>query len=60
MDISNDSCVSQVQKSVIYYGAIGGGGMEDGKVCVARGGAIEICMGKRAGMEGDSIGGSEL
>ena len=34
--------------------------MEDGKVGVARGGAIEVRMGEGASMKGGSVGGGEL
>ena len=58
--IGDDSRISQMQKGVVNYSAVRGGGVEDGKVSVARGGAIEVRMGEGASMERGSISGGEF
>ena len=60
VDIGYYPCISQVQKGIVYYGAVRGRGMEDPKVGVARGGAIEVRMRKGASMERGPIGRGEL
>ena len=57
VNIGNDSSISQVQEGVVNYGAVRGRGVEDGKVSVARGRTIEICVRERASMERSSVGG---
>ena len=58
--IGDDSCISQVQEGIVNYGAVRGRGMKDAEVSIARGWAIEVCMGKRASMERGSVGRGEL
>ena len=60
VDISYHPCISQVQKGIIYYGAVGGRGVENTEVSVARGGAIEVCMRERMGVKRGPIGRGEL
>ena len=60
VDICYHSCISQMQEGIIYGRTVRGGRVEDGKVSVARGRTIEICMGERASMERSSISGGEL
>ena len=60
VDISYYPCVSQVQKGVVYYGVVGGRGVEDAEVSIARGGAVEVCMRERTSMERGPISGGEL
>ena len=60
VDISYYSCISQVQKSVVYYGVVRGRGMKDAEVSIARDGAIEVRMREGTRMERGSIGRSEL
>ena len=60
VNISYDPCISQVQQGVIYYGAVGGRGVKNAKISVARGGAIEVCMRERASVERGPIGRGEL
>lgn len=50
MNVSNNSCVSQMQKCIVDYGSVGGRGVEDGEVSVSRGVPIEVCMGEGAGV----------
>ena len=58
--ISNYSCISQVQEGVVNCGAVRGRGVEDGKVCVTRGGAIEVRMREGVSMKRGPISGGEL
>ena len=58
--IGNDSRISQVQKGVVNYNAVRGRGVEDGKVSVARGGAIEVRMGEGTRMKRGPISRGEL
>ena len=58
--ISDDSRISQVQEGVINYGAVRGRGVKDGKISVARDGAIEVCMRERASMKRGSISGGKF
>ena len=60
VDVSYYSRISQVQEGVVNCGAVRGGGVEDGKVSVTRGGTIEIRMGEGAGMKRGSISGGEF
>ena len=60
MDISYHPCISQMQKGVIYYGAVGGRGVKNAEISVVRGGAIEVCMRERTSMERGPIDRGEL
>ena len=60
VDIGNDSCISQVQEGIVNCGTVRGRGVEDGKVSIMRGGAIEVRMGEGASMERSSISRGEL
>ena len=60
VDISNDSCISQVQEGVVNCGAVRGRGVENDKVSVTRGRTIEVRMGEGAGMKRSPIGGGEF
>ena len=60
VDISNDSCISQVQEGIVNCGAVRGRGVEDGEISITRGGAIEVRMGEGTGMERSSISRGEL
>ena len=55
VNVSNDSCISQVQEGIIDCGTVKHGGMEDGKLSVMRGIAIEIWVGEESGMQGGTI-----
>ena len=60
MDISNHSCISQMQEGIVYCGTVRGRGVKNGKVGVTRGGAVEVCMRKVTAVEWGSISGGEL
>ena len=60
VDIGNDSCISQVQEGIVNCGTVWGRGVEDGKVSITRGGAIEVRMGEGVSMERSSISRGEL
>ena len=60
MNVSNHSCISQMQEGVIYCGAVRGSGVENGKISVTRDGAIEVRMGEGASMERGPISRGEL
>ena len=60
VDISYHSWISQVQKGIVYYGAVRGRGMKDTEVSIARGGAIKVCMREGTSMERGPIGRGEL
>ena len=60
VDISYYSCISQMQKGIVDYGAVGGRGMKDAKVSIVRGGAIEVHMREGTSMERGPIGRGEL
>ena len=60
MNISNHSCISQMQEGVVNCGTVRGRGVEDGKVSVTRGRAIKVCMGKGASMKRGSINRGKL
>ena len=60
VDVSSNSCISQMQKSVIYNDSVRGGGVENGKISVARGVPIEIGMREGVSMQGSAINGSIL
>ena len=60
MNISYHPCISQVQKSVVYYGTVRGRGVKNGKVGVTRGRTIEIRVRKGASVEGGSISRGEF
>ena len=49
-----------MQEGVVDCGAVRSGGVEDGKVSVARGGAIEVRMGEGTGMERGAISRGEF
>ena len=50
VDVCNDPCVSQVQKCVIYNGAIDCRGVKKGQLRIAWSIPIEVRMGKGSGM----------
>ena len=43
MNVSNDSWVSKVEEGVVDGDATGGGGMEDGELCVLDSCSEEVC-----------------
>ena len=60
MDISNYSCISQMQEGIVYCGMVRGRGVKNGEVGVTRGGAIEVRMGEGTGVEWGSISRGEF
>ena len=50
VDVCNDSCISQVQKCVIYDGAIDRRGVEKGQLRIAWSIPIEVRMGEGSGV----------
>ena len=60
VDISNHSCISQMQEGIVYCGTVRGRRVKNGKVGVTRGGAIEVRMREGTGVEWGSIGRGEL
>ena len=55
MDISNDPCVSQMQEGIVDSGMVRGRRVENGKLSIMRGRAIEVCMGEEMSMERGTI-----
>ena len=60
VNISNHSCIPQMQEGVVYCGVVRGGGVENGKISVTRDGAIEVRMGEGASMERGPISRGEF